>query len=747
MLAKTEKWLFWGFASLFIIALFNRELTPFGVDLRFIVLAIGGALGVANVVNLFGDKKSWRQAISGADKLVLAFMIVSLLVNVAWLWNGLSMHQQPFMAVLSACAYHLIVYLLMVINRRYISWRAISCLLLVSGLILLISMLISYAGLDLKMFGSSYPGGYIDRLSSSLISPMRYGGYAQDPNYASLFMVIWAATAVYSYVKTRHIWQLLVVPLALFGLLLSASKAILLVLPLAALMAFVRPNKVSASLKYGLLVGGFLLTIVAALLNLRVDGVQTLNTRISLWHAATPALEASPIIGNGLTAARSAAAETKWYVQSHSSVIQILLDMGILGLSLIGLSLRRNLFSPHKLTVFLTVVFMAHFLSHETIYQSYFLFIIGLLPLYMRQADEQSDRPTADIYVINTLSNGGAERVVQNMANNSTSDKVFVFTLYQSEVPAYKLNDNIQVINLRGKNKRWCAPVLAGRLSVKLDEIYRDYEVRLASAHLPFAQLVVRLTKHTSRFLYVMHGMYGVRSGGLSGLIVKWLYHKQALVSVSKGLIKGDLIDKYGISARYIKAIYNPVDFSHIDKKLTKQQTRKKQILYVGRLAPPKNPLAAVRAFMASGLASSNYKLVMLGDGELRPDLEEFIARHDLNDQVIIEGFVDNPFRYMQESAMLLIASDYEAFTMVAIEAFYCECPVVAYNINYGINEVLTGDLAAFIAPVGDEQAMGRIIHEASRRYPGGLRKRVEAMVAPDIIMQQYYDTYREWMA
>ena len=75
MLAKVEKWLFWGFASLFIIALFNRELTPFGTDLRFIVLAIGGVLGAVNVLNVLGGKRSWRQAISGADKLVIGFFV------------------------------------------------------------------------------------------------------------------------------------------------------------------------------------------------------------------------------------------------------------------------------------------------------------------------------------------------------------------------------------------------------------------------------------------------------------------------------------------------------------------------------------------------------------------------------------------------------------------------------------------------------------------------------------------------
>lgn len=737
------------FLAVFSLSLFNRELSLAGIDLRFVVMALGGALLAWSVHERLFVRR--RPLVAGADWALLGFLVLAIGSNVAWLWNGLTLRPEVLQVVLISCCYNLFVYIVVLSNRQLLRWRLIAPLLLTSATILAISVIAAYYGADLRQFGSAYSGGYIDKLSGSLISSVRYGGYAQDPNYASLFVMIGVAIAVYQYVRSGHwyrgLMQLLPVPLLLFALLLSASKSVLLMAPVALVLALIGARWFGQLAKVGLIVAVFVGTIGLAVLQPRT-GVQTLDTRIDLWHTAVSAVPRSPLIGNGLTAARSSIADDKWYVQPHSSVIQIIVDTGILGLLLIGFVMSRHVLRGNRLVVFVTLLFLANFATHETIYQTYFVFCLGLLPLMMRSPDVQAHKKAVTVFVVNTLSNGGAERVVQNMANNAyPGEPVVIYTLHDTTTPAYTLKKGVKVVPLGGSGSR--SPLEAWRLSRRLNRclgrLTRQYRLRLATAHLPFAHLVVRLSRYGDDFLYVMHGMSGVRHTGLQGLIVRVLYAGRQLISVSKGLERGDLRGKYGIKTGRCRTIYNPIDFSLIDAQLKSNVRRKKQILYVGRFAEPKNPLAALHAFRMSGLAKHGFVLTMLGDGPLRPQLERYIHRHGLQRSVVLEGFVTNPFSYMQESAMLVIASDYEAFTMVACEALYCECPVVAYNINYGIDEVLTDDLAPYIAKRGDVHDMARVMALAAVSYPSELRKRIVPMVAPKVVMKQYYQTYKEW--
>ena len=740
-MTKFEKYICYIFVSLFLFSMFNRELAIFGLDLRIFVGLFGIVLAITNLIN------KRKLALGKIEPLLTSFFALTIVSNIAWLWNGLDMNYEAFSVVFVACVYNFFVFLLISSNRDIIRWSVVGKIILVSAVVLLASMLASYFGIDLRQFGSAYPGGYIDKLAPSLINDTRYGGYAQDPNYATLLLIVAMAVVVYNFARNKNSWVLLFLPFAIFGVLLSASKAMLIMAPIALSILIIKNRRISQIIKMTILGAMILATLVLAIFNIKVGDIQTINTRVSLWHSAIDSFWKSPVIGSGATAARSSAAVEKWYVQPHSSVIQTVVDFGIVGLILITLLLRRNLLSRNKLVVFLTLVFLAHFATHETIYQSYFVFLIALLPLFLKSDTRRSRQKTATVFVINTLSNGGAERIVQVMANNShAKDKVVIYTLYDSGVEAYELHENIDVISLGGSGSKRELPKLVSRLNYELDKLCESHEVRLATAHLPFAQLVVRLSRYHDEFMYVMHGMYGVADDWKTKLMVRWMYNGHQIISVSKGLEAGDVRAKFGIKSETMKTIYNPLDVSFVDEKLKDKalDVSEKYILTVGRLSPPKNPKGAIDAYYKSGL-SQTHKLVMLGDGELRGETERRIAQYGLENRVELKGFQKNPLAYMKGAEFLLLTSDYEAFATVIAEAFYANCPVVAYDIKYGVDEVMNGKFAAYIAQKGDIDDMARVMKSATHRYPTGLREHVLTMVEPVAVMKQYYDTYREW--
>ena len=106
-------------------------------------------------------------------------------------------------------------------------------------------------------------------------------------------------------------------------------------------------------------------------------------------------------------------------------------------------------------------------------------------------------------------------------------------------------------------------------------------------------------------------------------------------------------------------------------------------LLYVGGLSPHKNLLRLVEAFALGG--ASDVKLVLAGDlhdvfHTHVPQIREAIARHGVNDRVILAGFVpdrDLVYLYRQAYAVIL-PSLLEGFGLPAVEAMACGTPVLA---------------------------------------------------------------------
>lgn len=746
-LIRLEKVWFNLFASLFLIGMFNRELNLFGLDFRVYVGLVACLLIPINLVLFYLDKKRLT-FFNQPDRKILAFLALAILVNVMWHFNGLNINIGPFMVVLVACVYNLMIFLIFNINRHLINWKNISHAILIAGGVLAGSIVALYMGIDLRNYGSPYLGSSKD-ISPGFISRLRYGGYAQDPNYASLFMIIWAAVAIYYLIKYRKtlVWwiYLAVLPLAVFGFLASSSKAILAILPLALILTLLsRYRQLVKVLKIGLLVAILGATLVIAFDFIRPNASLTMRGRFGLWRAATSQFRVSPVFGSGLTASRSAAVKQQWYVQPHSSVVQILVDMGIVGLVLIFLILKKNLNSEHKLLAFLTVIFLAHFATHETIYQAYFVFLVGILPLCLTKELPVKTK-TAVAFVINGLSNGGAERVVQNMANQLCDQhQVVVYTLGRSRQANYQLDSRIEVVKIANRLSTISAMAAAWRLSRELDKLCNTHQLVLLTAHLPKAHLATRLSSYDQRALYVIHGNSGIKNSFWSRSLMQFLYNRRKLITVSDGLLQGDMIDKFKIKTRSIQTIYNPIDIKAIYDKLTPSVRKKPQIVMVGRLSPPKRPDLAIQAFAKSGLAKT-HKLIILGQGELLPQVEAEINKHQLQGRVELRGFVANPFTILQESALMVAVSEYEAFNMAICEAMICNCPVVSFDV-YGVSEALTDKLQQFIVPNGNVEALAEKMRLAIDSYPSDLVAIIKPKVDPKKVIDQYFKAYQAWV-
>jgi len=129
-------------------------------------------------------------------------------------------------------------------------------------------------------------------------------------------------------------------------------------------------------------------------------------------------------------------------------------------------------------------------------------------------------------------------------------------------------------------------------------------------------------------------------------------------------------------------------------------------LVCVGRLAPQKGQLLLVNAFADAVERGMDAKLVLVGDGELRPELEALILRRGMLAHVRIKGWLAGPEvrRELLASRALVLPSFAEGLPMVIMEAFALGRPVLSTYIT-GIPELVRAEDNGWLVPAGSRAA------------------------------------------
>lgn len=147
-------------------------------------------------------------------------------------------------------------------------------------------------------------------------------------------------------------------------------------------------------------------------------------------------------------------------------------------------------------------------------------------------------------------------------------------------------------------------------------------------------------------------------------------------------------------------------------------------VLGVGRLVPQKDFPTLIEAFRHVSAANAG-RLVILGEGPLRPQLEDRVRALGLENRVSLPGWAENPYAFMSRAALFVLSSRHEGFPGVLVEALACGCPAVSTDCPAGPSEIL--DDPDLLAPVGDPEALSRVMLRALDRPAGKAALRARA--------------------
>jgi glycosyltransferase involved in cell wall biosynthesis len=194
--------------------------------------------------------------------------------------------------------------------------------------------------------------------------------------------------------------------------------------------------------------------------------------------------------------------------------------------------------------------------------------------------------------------------------------------------------------------------------------------------------------------------------------LVRALYRfADHIIAPSEG-VRNDLTATLHLPVRMVHVIRNPVSFDLIDRQGAEPvahplfvEPAAPVILGVGRLSRQKDFATLIHAF-SSVRRTTVAKLVILGDGEQRGDLEDLVERLGLLDDVLFAGFVENPYAYLSRSSVYVLSSPSEGLPNTLLEALAMGIPAVATDCPSGPAEILEGGRWGRLVPVGDSVAM-----------------------------------------
>ena len=151
---------------------------------------------------------------------------------------------------------------------------------------------------------------------------------------------------------------------------------------------------------------------------------------------------------------------------------------------------------------------------------------------------------------------------------------------------------------------------------------------------------------------------------------------------------------------------------------------RNKVVIAAGRLSRQKGFDRLLDAWAVVAKEHPDWELRIFGDGPLRDDLQGQIASLGIEETARLMGYTGKLAHEMADASIYAMASRFEGFPMVLLEAMKCGLPVVAFDFRNGPRDLITPELDGLIVPNHDTQALGeainRLIDDDQRRIEMG---------------------------
>ena len=192
---------------------------------------------------------------------------------------------------------------------------------------------------------------------------------------------------------------------------------------------------------------------------------------------------------------------------------------------------------------------------------------------------------------------------------------------------------------------------------------------------------------------------------------MRLLYRRADVIVAVSQQLASDLVKEMNLPAEKVVAIPNPLPVEEIRQAAKGPVSHRffsegvPVLMAVGRLHSVKDYPTLVRA-VADLRERKDVRLIILGEGPSRSELEALIDALGMSEVVDLLGFVSPPWPWMARADVLALSSRAEGWPNVLGEALALGVPVVATDCQTGPREILDNGRFGPLVQVGDFVAM-----------------------------------------
>ncbi len=244
----------------------------------------------------------------------------------------------------------------------------------------------------------------------------------------------------------------------------------------------------------------------------------------------------------------------------------------------------------------------------------------------------------------------------------------------------------------------------------RLDIIHAHYAVPHATAgYLADRILASAASEMPPRTVTTLHGtdITLVGSDPSYARVVAFSIEQSDCVTTVSRSLEADTIARLGIThdIRVIPnfldcAVYSRQSAPGARQRLTGARAGDAVVVHMSNFRPVKRVELVLEAFARIRQAAPA-RLVLIGDGPVRPDIERMASERGLSGDMVFAGEQPDPVPWLSAADVFLLPSEQESFGLAALEAMACGTPVVASDAG-GLPEIIEDGVTGFLCPAAN---------------------------------------------
>jgi GalNAc-alpha-(1->4)-GalNAc-alpha-(1->3)-diNAcBac-PP-undecaprenol alpha-1,4-N-acetyl-D-galactosaminyltransferase len=269
--------------------------------------------------------------------------------------------------------------------------------------------------------------------------------------------------------------------------------------------------------------------------------------------------------------------------------------------------------------------------------------------------------------------------------------------LLLNDAPFYTIDRRVQIHKLNFENNGRVAKLMSElRTFLQLRKLIKTQQPEVV---LSFMTKYNLLTLFATRFLNTKV-FVSDRSNPKKQLPTFVRFLRRYLYKRATGIVAQTQLAKTLLAAETqqinIAVIHNPLNKMNFDVAAA----REKIVLNVGRLVASKGQLKLIEEF--AKIPNKEWRLLILGDGPMKAELQAKIRELKLEDRVELKGAVTNVNDYLQKAGLFVFSSFSEGFPNSLAEAMYAGLPCISFDCDAGPNEIINSKQNGILVEVGN---------------------------------------------